>query len=201
MTQTLPETFGQRVQRMRKLVGFKSSRSLAEAINNPLISESVIRNIENGRKAEVSIVHLLEIAWAIGVSPLVLLLNYSAPARVAGIPGLGPNFAPATVEEIDEWIAMPWAYDAVRYSTELLYDHGAVNELAKISVTRDYRRLVMERDNIKWEAKKRADLQRRLGHDEYLDVVRNRWGTYENLLDEVRRRAKWLGVDLGEEEA
>jgi transcriptional regulator with XRE-family HTH domain len=199
MTQRLPESFGQRVQRMRKLVGFRSSKSLADAINNPLISESVIRNIENGRKAEVSIVHLLEIAWAIGVSPIVLLLDYSTPTQPAKIPGLGPNFDPATVAEVDEWFSMPWAYDAVRYSSELLYDHGAADELAKVSLVRDYRKLIMERDLAQAEAKKRADLQRRLGHDEYLDLMRGRWGSYENLLDEARTRAKRFNVDLGEE--
>lgn len=104
MTEKFASQFGSRIKRMRKAAGYRSTADLAEIIRNPALTASVLQNIESGRKAEVSVVHLLEIARALEVSPIVLLADFAAPDAPLSVAGLGPNFERMTAIEFDAWI-------------------------------------------------------------------------------------------------
>lgn len=99
--------FGRRVRTLRRTEGFRSARELAEEISNPLVSESVIRNIESGRKADVSLVHVLEISQALDVSPIALLFDYRRPFQPVPPPGLGATFAGKSPSELVTWFSQP----------------------------------------------------------------------------------------------
>lgn len=104
MTEKFATQFGARIKRMRKAAGYRSTADLAEIIRNRALTASVLQNIESGRKAEVSIVHLLEIARALDVSPIVLLVDFAEPDALLSIAGLGPNFERMTALEFDAWM-------------------------------------------------------------------------------------------------
>lgn len=104
MTEKFTAAFGKRVKRMRRAAGYRSTSDLAEMIRNPAITGSVLQNIESGRKAEVSVVHLLEIARALEVTPIVLLADFTAPDENLSIDGLGPNFSRMTAAGFDAWL-------------------------------------------------------------------------------------------------
>lgn len=104
MTETFTAAFGKRVKRMRRAAGYRSTSDLAEMIRNPTITGSVLQNIESGRKAEVSVVHLLEIARALEVTPIVLLADFTDPDGKLSIDGLGPNFDRVSPAEFDAWL-------------------------------------------------------------------------------------------------
>lgn len=104
MTEQFSAQFGARIKRMRKAAGYRSTADLVEIIRNPALTASVLQNIESGRKAEVSVVHLLEIARALEVSPIVLLVDFAEPDAPLSIAGLGTNFDRMTAIEFDAWI-------------------------------------------------------------------------------------------------
>ncbi|WP_251454450.1 helix-turn-helix transcriptional regulator [Microbacterium sp. Marseille-Q6648] len=104
MTEKFAAQFGARIKRMRKAAGYRSTADLVEIIRNAALTASVLQNIESGRKAEVSVVHLLEIARALEVSPVVLLVDFAEPDAPLSIAGLGTNFDRMTAIEFDAWM-------------------------------------------------------------------------------------------------
>lgn len=99
--------FGRRVRGLRRTEGFRSARELAEEISNPVVSESVVRNIESGRKADVSLVHVLEISQALDLSPIALLFDYRRPFQPVPPLGFGALFAGKCSSDLDIWFSQP----------------------------------------------------------------------------------------------
>jgi len=62
-------TVGARIAAARKARGFKSTKDLADAIPGDSITGSILQNIEAGRKNDLAVAQLLNIAWALAVSP------------------------------------------------------------------------------------------------------------------------------------
>lgn len=196
MGQVQNEKFGERIRRLRRAAGFSSRDELAEAIGNPSVSATVIKNIEAGRKADISIVHLFEIAFAIGVSPIVLLLDFSKPYQEARIVGLGPNFAGATNNDLDEWFSEPAAYAPLAFATDEYREQ--LLETQQMYVSRGYRiaelaaRLTVEnvqkavRDKKTWQA------------DQDFEHLRTGASQAEQILRLNRQGAQRLGVDLSD---
>jgi transcriptional regulator with XRE-family HTH domain len=95
---------GKRIASYRKLFGMSSSRDLAAAIPNEKITDSVIQNIESGRKSDVTVSQLLEIAHALGISPLLLLVPIGRPKNTLDLPNLSPELAAMTVDDFEDWM-------------------------------------------------------------------------------------------------
>lgn len=186
--------FGARLKRVRKASGFRSTEALAEAIENPAVSASVIRNIENGRKAELSVVHLLELSMACGVSPLVLLVDYMHPYAEVGVPGLGPNFVGMSSIELDEWITMPFVYDPVLYHDELLVKHS--DDVQLLSMMRSHNRLRRLRGWRSEAMKKAVRMSKKYGAPYDFEHLRRGLWEVDQELARIARRAEARGVDL-----
>lgn len=92
-------SIGRRIAFWRKRVGIKSTRELAEKLGNGQLSESVLQNIESGRRADITTRQLMEIAWALGVSPLVLLLPQNRPMDFLDPGGESPVLAGVRVRD------------------------------------------------------------------------------------------------------
>lgn len=69
----------QRIKKYRKLSGFSSPAQLAETINNPAITKSTIINLEQGRKADLSITELLLFAKAFSIPATALVCDLDDP--------------------------------------------------------------------------------------------------------------------------
>jgi transcriptional regulator with XRE-family HTH domain len=100
-------SIGRRIASYRKLGKMATSADLAARIPNPKVTASVIQNIESGRKADLSVSQLLDIAMGLGVSPLVLLVPVGRPFQPVDLPGVGADVSALTVHEFDEWLTIP----------------------------------------------------------------------------------------------
>jgi transcriptional regulator with XRE-family HTH domain len=201
MGQSPPEPIGARIRRLRRAAGFKSREDLANAIGSPSVTATVIKNIEAGRKADMSVVHLLEIAYAIGVSPLVLLLDFSHPNQKASIAGLGANFAGATNNDIDDWITEPAAYAPLAFGTG---DYREIlPEVQQMYMAREIRiasvaaeQSVENVDDARINIKKNGRLN--VHFPKHVNGMRVRSTQAEQILQMAVRTAESLGMDLSE---
>lgn len=68
----MTDHIGRRIVAARRDAGLKSAAALAERVADKTISQSVIQNVEAGRKRDLTVHELVEIARAIGVTPAYL---------------------------------------------------------------------------------------------------------------------------------
>jgi transcriptional regulator with XRE-family HTH domain len=98
-------TVGARIAAARKARGFKSTKDLADAIPGDSITGSILQNIEAGRKNDLAVAQLLNIAWALGVSPTWILAPIGFPAEHIDLPNIIPAIRDLTVAEFDAWLS------------------------------------------------------------------------------------------------
>jgi len=98
-------TVGARIAAARKARGFKSTKDLAEAIPGDSITGSILQNIEAGRKNDLAVAQLLNIAWALGVSPTWILAPIGSPSEHIDLPNIIPEIRDLTVAEFDAWLS------------------------------------------------------------------------------------------------
>ncbi|GGF28476.1 helix-turn-helix domain-containing protein [Subtercola lobariae] len=97
-------SIGKRIAAARKQRGMTTARDLADAIPVETISEAVIQNIEAGRKVELSVSQLLNIAHALRVPPLFLLAPVGLPSRGPDVPNLCSDLQGMSTIEFDAWL-------------------------------------------------------------------------------------------------
>ena len=83
----------------------KSAQDLVDRIGHPSVSESILANIETGRKADLSVSQLLNLAFALQLSPAYLLAPMGAPLRELDLPNLSEGVARLSPRELDAWIS------------------------------------------------------------------------------------------------
>jgi transcriptional regulator with XRE-family HTH domain len=106
MTDFRTETnIGDRIQAIRKHRGIRTTKELADTIPGDNVTEAILQNIEAGRKSDLAVSQLLNIAHALGVSPLFLLAPVGRPLDTLDLPNLSPAFDGMTVVEFDAWIS------------------------------------------------------------------------------------------------
>ena len=98
-------TVGARIAAARKVRGFKSTKDLADAIPGDSITGSILQNIEAGRKNDLAVAQLLNIAWALGVSPTWILAPIGSPSEHIDLPNIIPAIRDLTVAEFDAWLS------------------------------------------------------------------------------------------------
>ena len=98
-------TVGARIAAARKSRGFKSTKDLADAIPGDSITGSILQNIEAGRKNDLAVAQLLNIAWALGVSPTWILAPIGSPSEQIDLPNIIPEIRDLTVAEFDAWLS------------------------------------------------------------------------------------------------
>lgn len=98
-------SIGARIQAARKARGLRTARDLAALITGSTVSESVIENIESGRKVNLDVSQLLSIAMALRVPPTFLLAPIGAPDAPLDLPNLSNEFAGMTSSQFDAWLS------------------------------------------------------------------------------------------------
>lgn len=101
---TVP-SIGGRIAAIRKARGFKSTKDLADAVPNDSVTESILQNIEAGRKNDLAVSQLINIAWALKISPLFLLAPLGSPDGKLDLPNLSDEVNALTVAQFDAWVA------------------------------------------------------------------------------------------------
>lgn len=96
---------GARIKLARKERGFRTTRDLADAIPGGNITQAILENIESGRKADISVTQLLNIARGLGVPISMLLAPIGTPDAELDLPNLSDDFAGMTAAEFDCWLS------------------------------------------------------------------------------------------------
>lgn len=99
------DSVGARIKAARKARGFASIPALAAAIEPAEPSAAILANIESGRKVDLNVVQLLNIAMALKVPLSFLLAPLRRPDDPLDLPGLSGDFDGMTVSEFDAWLA------------------------------------------------------------------------------------------------
>ena len=161
--QSSEPSIGARIRAIRKARGIRTTRELAELITGASVTESIIENIESGRKVNLDVSQLLNIAMALEVPPSFLLAPIAAPSSSLDLPGLSDAFREMTALQFDAWLASDTgtAYlpvssneryarlelDALRQLTEI--DSEIARLRASIEVTEEARDIVGELDVVR----------------------------------------------------
>jgi hypothetical protein len=169
-------TVGARIAALRKARGFASAKALADAIPGDSITDSILRNIEAGRKNDLAVAQLLNLAWALRVSPMFILAPLGSPDQHLDLPNIIPELQNLTTAEFDAWASgisggayRPMTADEMNERTQL----EALHELQK--ERREHHRLhvilEVEQDYAKGESARGdgsnwANTQRRIEENE-----------------------------------
>jgi len=100
MAERPSKRFGERLAYYRKLAGL-SGEALARRV--PSITRSVIANIENGRKRDISIDDVIALAWALDIPPVALALPLDRPQTFVSTGGGGATTTYARAYDLIEW--------------------------------------------------------------------------------------------------
>ena len=135
MTQGFVEdSLGGRIAAFRKARGFSSTDQLAAAIGDGKMSGPVLRNIESGRKGDLSVSQLLNIAWALKVSPLLILAPLGRPSDPLDLPNLVSSLQCTSVAEFDKWVSMHTQGRFEFVAPSQLTDELAVDALRRLAI-------------------------------------------------------------------
>ncbi|MGO4535197.1 helix-turn-helix domain-containing protein [Leifsonia sp. 2MCAF36] len=148
MTDYRSETsVGARIKAARRERGFRTTRELADVIPGGNVTRAVLENIESGRKADISVSQLLNIARGLDVPVSMLLAPIGAPSSELDLPNLSDDFTGMTAAEFDCWFsATPLSSYQPRLASER-EDIATLNALRELAtLRREIDRLRLVRD-------------------------------------------------------
>lgn len=141
MTNQLPTgSLGARVRELRRERGFRSQKDLADAIPGGKVSAATIDNIETGRKTTIDVSQLLNIAMALRVSPIYLLVPIRTPDAPIDLPNLSETFNDMTAVEFDAWLSN---VDGGAYRASSVDERNSVAELHALRTLTALRREII----------------------------------------------------------
>lgn len=97
-------SLGDRIKAYRKARGIKSTSDLAE-LTGGVVSAATLQNIESGRKTDIPVSTLLNIALALRVAPTFLLAPMANPGSNLDLPNLSAEMSELTIANFDAWFA------------------------------------------------------------------------------------------------
>lgn len=98
-------SIGERVKSLRKRRGLKSPQDLLDLMPGSKITVATIENLEAGRREELGVSQLLNIAFALGTTPSFLLAPIGYPSGPMDLANLIPGLKSLTVAEFDSWLS------------------------------------------------------------------------------------------------
>ena len=96
---------GTRIATARRSRGFRTTKELAATMPGTGITSAVLENIESGRRSNLDISMLLNIAHTLHVPVTALLAPISRPNDPVDLPNLKPEIAAMTASQFDAWVA------------------------------------------------------------------------------------------------
>lgn len=185
-------TVGGRIKVARRDRGYRTTRDLAEAVPGGNITAAILENIESGRKADISVSQLLNIARALNVPVSFLLAPMGRPSATLDLPNLSEDFAGMTAAEFDCWLT---ATPASSYRPRLAAERTDIDILSTLRELGSLRRQ-LERLHIV------HDVQSASGDPELIDGNREVQERIDQITEESRRLAGLLasgglsGIDV-----
>lgn len=177
---------GARIQAARKQRGMRHAHDLADAIPGGSITEAMIQNIEAGRKENLTVSQLLNIAYALKIAPGFLLAPMGKPNELLDLPGLSEDLSQLTVVEFDAWVA------GLHGATHSWTSSEDQSERAQLTAMRELEVQRRERDRLRTalDVERASDLSAE-------DVEElQRWDTTEERLAQAERSVAKLSAFL-----
>lgn len=97
-------TLGERIKSLRRQRGIRSTNELAN-LTEGAVSAWTLQNLESGRKQDLNVSSLLNLAMALKVAPGLLLAPMARPDHRLDLPGLTEAFTEMTTGEFDAWFS------------------------------------------------------------------------------------------------
>lgn len=188
------DTVGTRIKAARRERGYRTAREFAEAVPADNVTAAILDNIESGRKADIRVSQLLNIALALRVPVSMLLAPIGSPNSTLDLPNLSDDFNEMTAAEFDCWLS---ATPGSSYRPRLAAERVDVDILASLRELGMLRR-ELDRLQIVHEAQAASEDPDLLGAT---DQTRAR---IERVRGEAARLAGLLssaGVDIGDDQA
>ena len=140
-------SLGARIKAARRSRGIKSIREFADLLQDVNLTEAVLENIEAGRKADLPVSSVLNIARALRVPPPLLLTALTGSATAVDLPNLSHSLRGMSAAEFDAWVSGD-ASGAYRPT-----DASERNDLAELDAYRELERTrrELEREQISGE--------------------------------------------------
>lgn len=98
-------SIGARIRAARRERGYRTTRDLAEILTGTKITESVLENIESGRKADLTLGQFLSIAYALRVPPSYLLAPLVRPSAHLDLQNITEDLQNLRAAEFDAWFS------------------------------------------------------------------------------------------------
>jgi transcriptional regulator with XRE-family HTH domain len=180
---------GARIAAARKMRGFKSTKELAAAIPGDSVTGSILQNIEAGRKNDLAVAQLLNIAAALKLSPLFILAPLGSPHEHLDLPNISPAVAGMSVAEFDAWVSG---------LTDGSYRALSADELSERTQLEAFRELLAARRELR-----RLELCRRIDETKESQEATPGSGDrailddIEFRIDDTKRRISQLEIYLG----
>jgi transcriptional regulator with XRE-family HTH domain len=161
---------GTRIRLARRERGFRTTAELASAIPGGNVTEAILENIESGRKADISVSQLLNIARGLNVPVIMLLAPVGTPGAELDLPNLSDDFTGMTVAEFDSWLS---ATSASAYRPRLASERAdieiltSLRELGTLRREIDRLQIVLETQRASGDrdlTAANAEVQKRLDH-------------------------------------
>ena len=146
------------IQAIRKQHGTHWAKALADLILRDNVTEAIVQKIAAGRKNDLPVSQLLDIAKALRVTPISLRTAIANPSAPLDVANLSPGSDGMTVVEFDAWIsgeldgAYHWATnDEHSERAQLLATpelHTQLRERSRLAVKVEGERFVESADKI-----------------------------------------------------
>ncbi|SDL94258.1 helix-turn-helix transcriptional regulator [Microbacterium azadirachtae] len=163
-------SIGTRIRLARRERGYRTTAELANAIPGGNVTEAILENIESGRKADISVSQLLNIARGLNVPVSMLLAPIGMPGAELDLPNLSEDFTGMTAAEFDSWLS---ATSASAYRPRLASERADIEILTSLrelgTLRREIDRLQIVLDTQKASGDRdltaaNAEVQKRLDH-------------------------------------
>lgn len=163
-------SIGTRIRLARRERGYRTTAELANAIPGGNVTEAILENIESGRKADISVSQLLNIARGLNVPVSMLLAPIGTPGAELDLPNLSDDFTGMTAAEFDSWLS---ATSASAYRPRLASERADIEILTSLrelgTLRREIDRLQIVLDTQKASGDRdltaaNAEVQKRLDH-------------------------------------
>ena len=135
-------SIGARIKAARRARGFRTAKDLAAAIEGGKLTEAIIENIEAGRKADLNVSQLFNIAMALKVPVSFLAAPMARPGANLDLPNLSAEFDTMTSEEFDGWLS------SVTTGAYRVEHNAERNDRAELELLRELQALQRERQRL-----------------------------------------------------
>jgi transcriptional regulator with XRE-family HTH domain len=146
----IPNSLGKRIAYYRKHFKIGSTADLAAKIGHPPLTAAVIQNIESGRKTDIAVSQLLNIAFGLGISPTLLLTRLDDPFGDLDLPNLSENLRKMTPSQLDAWLSAA--------SNEHVVEYLGVDNLIQQTARADIRKLMRDYEDWVYQEEDLASL-------------------------------------------